>query len=496
MSIKLTYTTINGDVKEVEFERGAKEIPFRRRELLHIDLAPLSSCKALEEIYLDGNQLQSIDLAPLSSCKSLKKLFLSENQLQSVDLAPLSSCTKLRVFWLHDNQLQSIDVAPLSSCKALEELDLNGNQIQSIDLTPLSSCTRLKWFNLSANKLRNIDLNPLSACTKLYVLRLYNNQLQNIDLTPLGTCTRLMNLDLAGNQLQSIDLIPLSSCTEIADLNLRNNQIQSIDLTPLSSSWRLRNLNIYSIKLQRAVSWLRLTKREQGKAVYTHPSERYPWSYLRDVLEFHLTSPTRDSYRKASILRIQNDILRALGLSDYGFIGRDMTNTLLSLSSDNKRDFVQFTLAEVLKDEVVATIDREGHSIGLNIESLSSRHDEIAKRAKDIIRLRADEIEQTTIAIHDNTADLRPLWLTAYGYEICSALCLRLDTDSTGVEQVKRAIGDVGLEVHLGESSVYGVDVSEEFKECIWWIAKHMGRAWSHSSEIIAYLGNNEPWKW
>ena len=41
------------------------------------------------------------------------------------------------------------------------------------------------------------------------------------------------------------------------------------------------------------------------------------------------------------------------------------------------------------------------------------------------------------------------------------------------------ALAELGFELKTGETSVAGVQMSQDLKQAIWWIAENRGRPWS-----------------
>jgi hypothetical protein len=94
------------------------------------------------------------------------------------------------------------------------------------------------------------------------------------------------------------------------------------------------------------------------------------------------------------------------------------------------------------------------------------------------------EIQRTRIGVRANEVDLGALWLTAYDYDILTALDMRLKTDLDGLEQVKTAFSRLGFELKFEKLSQSGVYMSNKLKEAILWIAENRGRMWDY--EILA----------
>jgi len=493
--------------EQFEFSDDVVHLKLRGKRITSIDFAPLTACSRLQSLYLFDNQLQSIDLAacsnlqslylyenqlqsidlsPLSVCTNLQKLSLDSNQLQTINLTPLSSCSSFQELWLSRNQLLTIDLSPLSSLTSLQTLDLSSNKIQQLDLAPLASCSSLQLLDLGFSQLQSIDLSPLSVCANLQKLSLGSNQLQTIDLAPLSSCTSLQSLSLGGNIFQTINLAPLASCSSLQSLSLGFNQLQSIDLSPLATCSSLQELWLIKNQLESidatslfsdpsikhdsqctVHSWLK-----RKDASYTRPSSTYPWPFLSQVVK---------QYKKDR--RVQQDVLSALGLENYGFIDHDLRKLLRSLRPDTPIAEACELVKQGLVKKIVAAADKGGITTGLKLEELLTQQSEIAKRAQSIIELRDAEIQQIRVGVRNDEVDLQELWLTAYGYEILSALDMRLTTDLEGLEQIKSAYAKLGFELKTGETSIPGVKMSKPLKRAIWWIVENRGKPWSEIAD-------------
>jgi len=188
--------------------------------------------------------------------------------------------------------------------------------------------------------------------------------------------------------------------------------------------------------------------------------------------------------------RVQQDILRAMGLEDYGFIDYDLTEELLSLSPDTPFEFVRQTLSNILVEKIMATIDKEGITAGLKLEKVATEHREIAECAQRIAELRNKEIEQVEVPVNGDFVDLRELWVTAHGYEALSlaradASEVGLTTNLMGLRVVQDILSRIGYQIKIGDSSVSGVQMSSELKKCVWWIIENRGRNWDEIDSVL-----------
>ncbi|MFW9959292.1 MAG: leucine-rich repeat domain-containing protein [Candidatus Odinarchaeota archaeon] len=372
--------------------------------------------------------------------------------------------------------ITNINLSPLASCTSLQTLKLENNQIQTIDLSPLSSCTHLEQLNIRRNRLKTIDLSPLAPCTRIRSLLLEWNWLKTIDLSPLSSFIGLSALTLSGNPLQTIDLSPLASCAVPIHLILIVPSLPSIDMTPIAGPARF-TIHHNSIKY----SWLRKRRKieiaivgkkdyvpEDSEIEYNRPQAINTWSFLYHAAEQHKTD-----------WRVQQDILCAMGLGRYGFIDCDLSDLLLSVPADAPIEVAREKVAESLIEKIVGAVDNEGTTTGLNIGELSSQHAEMAKIADDIIELREAEMQRVRVEMRDDKVDLRELWLTAYGYEVLTALGMRVTTDLEGLQRIKAALAELGYEPKVGTYTESGVPMSNKLKKAILWIAQNRGRRWS-----------------
>jgi len=250
--VDIEYSTVTGEgIKKQHWSWGALRLA--ARNVLSIDLSPLSESILLTELDLSRNHLKQLDLTPLSKCTELRDLCLPENDIQNIDLRPLSGCTNLRKLVLFRNQLDVCDLRPLKTCSKLEDVVLFGNQLQHIDLGPFVAYFGLRHLDVSHNQLRDIELKPLSKCNRLQELCLEDNQIESIDLKPLTDSIRLERLTLQSNRLRSIDISPLFGCKSLYDLRVGED-------CELKAWGQLRNMDEmpYALKLiTQRIDWSR-----------------------------------------------------------------------------------------------------------------------------------------------------------------------------------------------------------------------------------------------
>jgi len=361
--------------------------------------------------------------------------------------------------------------------KDTKTINLSGKEIRRIDISELSSCTNLEGLNLSRNELESIDLTPLKACHWLGYLDLEFNSLQTIDLTPLKGHRNLMRINLSNNQLQNIDLVPIQRCRRLKGLYLSKNQFQLVDVTPLFEHSDLRIDHSYWHNRRdqelNLTSWVSPTQSKLHRSsfdgsIYRRPSRTYSWNFLYQIAE-----------RFEDDLRVQHDILRILGLENYGFVERSLSKIFLSLDSKLPTNKVREILKEVLVEEIAKSVGKNGSTTGLKIDEEMLKNSEIGVHIPRILELRNNEIQNARIVKVGEIVDLRELLTTAYGYEIGKALGLRLSEGSSVIDKVQKELDHLGISLRVGRDTDVLRHMSRELKECIWWLMENEGRIWS-----------------
>ncbi|MFW9863764.1 MAG: leucine-rich repeat domain-containing protein [Candidatus Thorarchaeota archaeon] len=381
----------------------------------------------LEVTFEDGYQ----DLIEFESV--IAEIDLSSRNIVSIDLAPLSVCANLRKLNLSYNKLQTIDLSPLSSCISLQNLGLYNNQLQSIDLSPLKARTSLQVLNLGSNLLTAIDLSPLSQCTNLRILAVSENQLPNIDLSPLYTCSNLEQFSAGQNRFVHTDVTPLSN-----------------------------NVGLPYKEEEESISWLR---REGSK--YGRPQKVCSWSFLYRIVKQHDTD-----------FRLQQDILYALGLDEYGFFDCDLRDLFLSIPPDTSIESVREEVVNELISQIGKIVESDKAAPGLALEKLIKKHPELAAIAPHILSHRNREMKRLAVTVKGSEVDLRELWLSAYGYEVLNALDMGLVTDLEGLQEITEALAELGFDLKTDRTSKSTINMEWQLKETIWWMAQYRGRSW------------------
>lgn len=517
----------DGTIEEFEVDDDQTEVYLEYCDIISIDLSPLSSCDELVKLSLISNAIERIDLTPLKSCANLQFLWLKENELETIDLSPLSLCHNLRELSITGNFLREVDLSPLRNCTGLELLGLGANRLKHVDLEPLRYFGELDVLYLFDNGLKSIDLDPLRSCMKFKELQLYQNDLTEVELTPLRTCVNLNWLDVSTNQLSVIDLAPLGTCTNLSKLNLSSNLLESIDLRPLSAcrgldalalnnNWlttldlsplvmcqdltqiylqnnKLRKLDLTPLGLADGLSsssWeMHFFVDSYIPLIETLFSEQNFWSvYSETPLSIRYDTPlfipdltvisqimnkVITSELKWKTTHLLHNTLLLLGLEWLGMVDTDAAS-LLTEYFPGPGEQEQGLLEQRVISLVSAQIDTGFTTIGLDVQRMGECP-ELAVKFDQVADLRRREMEQVEVVETNSGLDLHPLWLTAYGYQILSALGLGTRCGPDEKVSVQNALSNLGVELGISHSGTanYAAEMSQSLREYIWYLADY-----------------------
>ena len=118
-------------------------------------------------------------------------------------------------------------------------------------------------------------------------------------------------------------------------------------------------------------------------------------------------------------------------------------------------------------DSVDSYLEGGGSSLFLDVELLSKTR--LARHVQQVLDSRQEELQRVWVNLRDGVYDLRYLWLTAYGFEICRALGLGLTTDSEGFERLREACRALGFDLKIREDDLFPEStLTEEMKKYVW----------------------------
>jgi len=223
---------------------------------------------------------------------------------------------------------------------------------------------------------------------------------------------------------------------------------------------------------------------------YSPPAPVDSWASLYNFLNHFRPKPAIDR------MVLNYGIPFALGADLSGMLLVDSVDSnpldlCLSFNRDLSLDQISKAVQEKMLNSAIKQIDSGHTTLGLKIEEIVSKYPELASRFDDVMNLRTIELEEVeTYVGHWKYVDLRGLWLTAYGFEILSALNMDLIITKSDFELVQDAFRKKGLVLKTCDekSQSYPRAISPPFRELVWWIARH--------SIKTAWLGNEPRHGW
>jgi len=121
---------------------------------------------------------------------------------------------------------------------------------------------------------------------------------------------------------------------------------------------------------------------------------------------------------------------------------------------------------------VSAQIDAGSTTIGLDVQRMGECP-ELVDKSDRVANLRREEMEQVDVIETDSGLDLHPLWLTAHGYQVLSALGLGTGCGTDEASSVQQALSDLGFELRTtrSEAANYVTELPLPLREYIWHLA-------------------------
>lgn len=284
----------------------------------------------------------------------------------------------------------------------------------------------VREIDLSRRHIARIDLSPLKACKKLESLDLSNNPLYRVDPAPLSKCKELWNLEL--------------------DSDVQKETFLSRDAIKSFVPNRLRSFDVYNVPLK----------------LYNLKAISFYFSLLR---------------KNESRWKLVHLFQSAITVAGFGWMGYviQMDYELLKymvMQSDlpSILDKTKQAIVELWRKQ----IDDGCSSIGTDIKDVASNK-EIARRISKIIDIRNEEMKQTYLHLSKGIVDLRPLWITAYGYDILKTLGYGLQSGIDEIKDLMDRLVVLGYDLSLTSVARREVpsNISQALREYIWMMIKY-----------------------
>ncbi len=306
---------------------------------------------------------------------------------------------------------KKVDLSDLSRCQNLENLDLSHNMLEELNLTPLSECLQIKELHLESNHLSKLDLWPLRENLNLQFLDVSENRLQGLDLTPV---------------IQNVRTKMDSSVVVTVDNIFRFVYTRE----ELSKRFEVLRTDGMSWKIPPVIIW----------SMYSDMVEKYDWAQLKERILFVMRKMESIYWYGA-----QRGLLQGLELGVIGGFDGDplllLDNAVSKMSFDDAQQAIFDTTVSLVQEQ----LESQGPALFFDVEGM--KNTSASKLIPLIVDRRHEEIENLYLPIKGSKVDLRPLWLTHYGFNILDAADMRFITDLEGFDNLRMSFQEIGLDI-------------------------------------------------
>jgi len=315
------------------------------------------------------------------------------------------------------------------------KIDFVRRAAHRVDLSNLSRCSNLQKLDLSYNMLEELDLSPLAECKSLKEINLQSNHLTSINLWPLKDSLNLEFIDVSENRMQGIDLTPVIQHTQT---RLDSSVVVSVDNilrfvyrnVELSKHFQVVRTDGMSWEVPPVIMW----------NSYSKLSEQYDWAELKERILLVLGKMIPLNWYSA-----QRGLLQGLDLSVIsGYDGDPLNlidNAVAKMSYEEARQSIFDSAVKLVQNQ----LERGGPTLFLDVEGMKDTS--ASKLIPLIVEKREDEIENVVLNVKGSKVDLKPLWITHYGFNILSAADMRFTTDLEGLRMLRKSFSEIDLKL-------------------------------------------------
>lgn len=334
----------------------------------------------------------------------------------------------------------------------IKRIDLSMRGIKRIDLSSLHGCRSLETIDLSKNNLEDIDLLPLAKIKSIKHLKIHRNRLSTISLWPLFDSPHLEDIDLSQNKLERINLTPIIQHVCVL---LDEHTIVEIDyslryLLGGKDSTRINLCNSSGVTLGKSprMIWKK----------YDEIMLSMDWDKLKKTLVHTIEKMDRRQW-----FRFQKGVLEGFGIDELAGFDGNPKDLFEELPTEGDFQLIR----NAIYDRAIYCLEKQlmekGSTLFLDVQRMTGTR--ASKLIPLVVVLREEEIQNVSVHIGGRRANLLPLWLTYYGFEILAVLKFGLTTDMVGLDLISRNLEQLGHSLKTEHVDFEGTKTSATISE-------------------------------
>ena len=279
-------------------------------------------------------------------------------------------------------------------------------------------------------------------------------------------------INLENLDIETFDTSQLASNSRIKKISLNGNPIPRVDLTPLISCRRLKEIEIHGDTEGETILSSNSMEDISKDVVYDEISNFDALSFLPSLDSILFSLPyVRKHEPDWKLIHLFRNALVVQDLGWMGLLDIGMKTIKKYLGDLTPSGFSDSTKLELVK-HLIDQIDRGGTTIDLEVEGMK-QYGNLLMRIDDVVELRHEEmrgqyvpvmtfgidhesivlLESVGESIDTHYVDLRHLWLTAYGYEVCESLAVGTTCEMKQFPMIADALSELGFEIKRAQDA-------------------------------------------
>lgn len=333
------------------------------------------------------------------------------------------------------------------------KIDFVMRAAKKVDLSDLSRCQGLKNLDLSHNMLEELNLSPLSDCQQIEEIHLESNHLSKLDLWPLQENLNLQFLDISENRLQGLDLTPV---IQHVRTKMDSSVVVSVDnifryvyaRAELSKQFEVLRTDGMSWPIPPVIMW----------TLYSEMVKKFDWAQMKERIILALRKMKPIHWYGA-----QRGLLQGLGLGIIGGYDGDPNLLLDTAVATMSFDEAKQAVFDATVNLVQKQLEGSGPALFFDVEGMKKTS--ASKLIPLVVDRRQEEIENLRLPVKGSKVDLRPLWLTHYGFNILDAADMRFTTDLDGLSNLQLRFQEIGLDLAIKKVTSFSEQCECDYSE-------------------------------